>query len=153
MMEHAYAYPFVGGGMAASAAIGPIGTEPDPPYKRPSLSRQLWRGKPMASIWLETDRLGHDLHLGRTSRVLDLRQKLVVDHRGAIYRFEKPVFCSRWSCHAERSEASRLKGERVPREREVSPFGLTMTRVPHAAGAGAQRAFRIASKRAPASSS
>ena len=101
MTDHHYAYPIVGGGMAAHAAargirevdvsgpIGVIGAEPDPPYKRPPLSKQLWRGKPMAGIWLETDRLGVDLHLGRAARVLDLRRKLVVDDRGAAYRFDK----------------------------------------------------------------
>jgi NADPH-dependent 2,4-dienoyl-CoA reductase/sulfur reductase-like enzyme len=101
MMDHEYAYLIVGGGMAADAAIrgirevdangtvGLIGAEPDPPYKRPPLSKKLWHGKPLTSIWLETDRLGVDLHLGRAARVLDLRQKCVVDDRGAAYRFDK----------------------------------------------------------------
>jgi 3-phenylpropionate/trans-cinnamate dioxygenase ferredoxin reductase component len=101
MSHHHYTYLIVGGGMAADAAargirevdpdgaIGLIGAEPDPPYKRPPLSKKLWRGKALDSVWLKTDRLGVDLHLGRTARVLDLRQKQVVDDRGAVYDFDK----------------------------------------------------------------
>ena len=99
MAHHHYAYLIVGGGMAADAAargirevdpdgsIGLISAEPDPPYKRPPLSKKLWKGKALDSVWLQTDRLGVDLHLGRTARLLDLRNKRVVDDRGADYDF------------------------------------------------------------------
>jgi hypothetical protein len=55
-----YKYLIVGGGMTADAAvrrirevdrnasIGLIGTEIDPPYDRPPLSKGLWKGKPLA---------------------------------------------------------------------------------------------------------
>ena len=101
MTQHDYTYLIVGGGMAADAAargirevdangaIGLIGAEPDPPYKRPPLSKKLWHGKPLASIWLETERLGVDLHLGHAARVLDLRQKIVVDDQGTVFGFDK----------------------------------------------------------------
>src|SRR5918995_496796 len=100
-MSHHYTYLIVGGGMAADAAargirevdpdgsIGLIGAEPDPPYKRPPLSKKLWRGKSLDSVWLKTDRLVVDLHLGRTGRLLDLQQKRVVDDRGTEYGFNK----------------------------------------------------------------
>ena len=99
MIHNNYAYLIVGGGMAADAAIrgireidlhgsiGLISAEPDPPYKRPPLSKKLWHGKALDSVWLKTDRLGVDLHLGRTARVLDLRQNRVVDDRGTEYGF------------------------------------------------------------------
>jgi NADPH-dependent 2,4-dienoyl-CoA reductase/sulfur reductase-like enzyme len=101
MTHDNYRYLIVGGGMAADAAIrgirevdgngsiGLIGAEPDRPYKRPPLSKKLWQGKPLESVWLGTDKLGVDLHLGRSGRVLDLRHKLVVDDRGAEYGFDK----------------------------------------------------------------
>ena len=101
MVHDSYTYLIVGGGMAADAAvrgirevdpdgtIGLISAEPDPPYKRPPLSKKLWRGKPLDSIWLSTDQLGVDLHLGRTGRVLDLQHKRVVDDRGTEYGFDK----------------------------------------------------------------
>ncbi len=101
MSHHHYTYLIVGGGMAADAAvrgirdvdpdgvIGLIGAEPDSPYKRPPLSKKLWQGKALDTVWLKTDRLGVDFHLGRAARVLDLRQKQVVDDRGAVYNFDK----------------------------------------------------------------
>jgi NADPH-dependent 2,4-dienoyl-CoA reductase/sulfur reductase-like enzyme len=101
-MDHDnYTYLIVGGGMAADAAargirevdpdgtIGLISSEPDPPYKRPPLSKKLWQGKPLDSVWLGTDQLGVDLHLGRTGHVLDLQHKRVVDDRGTEYGFDK----------------------------------------------------------------
>ncbi len=100
MSDRHYTYLIVGGGMAAHAAVGGIreldpdssigliGAEPDPPYKRPPLSKKLWQGKAFDSIWLQTDRLGVDLHLGRSARLLDLRHKRVVDDRGAVYDFD-----------------------------------------------------------------
>lgn len=57
-MKH-YKYLIVGGGMTGDAAtrgireldengsIGMISQEPDPPYSRPSLSKGLWKGRPM----------------------------------------------------------------------------------------------------------
>lgn len=65
-----YTYLIVGGGMTADAAvrgirkvdsdgsIGLISAEPDPPYKRPPLSKGLWKGKPLDSAWLKTDSRG-----------------------------------------------------------------------------------------------
>jgi NADPH-dependent 2,4-dienoyl-CoA reductase/sulfur reductase-like enzyme len=101
-MDHDdYTYLIVGGGMAADAAvhgirevdadrsIGLISAEPDPPYKRPPLSKKLWHGKALDSVWLGTDQLGVDLHLGRTGRLLDLKHKRVVDDRGTEYGFDK----------------------------------------------------------------
>jgi 3-phenylpropionate/trans-cinnamate dioxygenase ferredoxin reductase component len=101
MVHDNYSYLIVGGGMAADAAVhgirevdadgtlGLISAEPDPPYKRPPLSKKLWRGKPLDSVWLGTDQLGVDLHLGRTGRLLDLQHKRVVDDRGTEYGFDK----------------------------------------------------------------
>ncbi len=101
-MDHArYTYLIVGGGMAADAAahgirevdpdgtIGLISSEPDPPYKRPPLSKKLWQGKPLESVWLGTDQLGVEIHLGRSGRLLDLQHKRVVDDRGTEYGFDK----------------------------------------------------------------
>jgi 3-phenylpropionate/trans-cinnamate dioxygenase ferredoxin reductase subunit len=101
MVHDNYSYLIVGGGMAADAAvhgirevdadgtIGLLSAEPDPPYKRPPLSKKLWHGKPLDSVWLGTDQLGVDLHLGRTGRLLDLQHNRVVDDRGTEYGFDK----------------------------------------------------------------
>jgi NADPH-dependent 2,4-dienoyl-CoA reductase/sulfur reductase-like enzyme len=99
-MTH-YPYLIVGGGMTADAAvrgireldsksaIGLIGAEPDPPYSRPPLSKALWKGEPVESVWRGTADVGVDLHLGRRVTSLDLPAKTVVDDHGERYGFDK----------------------------------------------------------------
>src|SRR5690349_10328955 len=99
-MEHAYDYLIVGGGMAADAAakairaadatasIGILGAESEPPYERPPLSKALWKGdKTLASIDLQTAASGAELHLGRRVRTLDRAGHRVVDDRGDSWRY------------------------------------------------------------------
>jgi 3-phenylpropionate/trans-cinnamate dioxygenase ferredoxin reductase subunit len=99
-MTH-YNYLIIGGGMTADAAVcgirdvdakgsvGVIGEEPHPPYDRPPLSKKLWRGKPLESIWRKTETLDVDLHLGRVVQTLDLPNKQVIDDQGHAHSFEK----------------------------------------------------------------
>jgi len=96
-----YKYLIIGGGMTADAAargirdvdangsIGLIGSESDPPYNRPPLSKKLWQGKPFESIWRATAAKGADLHLGRTVRSLDPQAKVATDDQGETYTYEK----------------------------------------------------------------
>jgi 3-phenylpropionate/trans-cinnamate dioxygenase ferredoxin reductase subunit len=96
-----YPYLIIGGGMTADAAvrgireldptspIGLIGAETDPPYARPPLSKALWKGEPLESVWRKTGEAGVELHLGRRVTTLDLGRKRVVDDRGTEYRFER----------------------------------------------------------------
>jgi 3-phenylpropionate/trans-cinnamate dioxygenase ferredoxin reductase subunit len=96
-----YKYLIIGGGMSADAAIGGIrqadpsgsigliGSEQHPPYNRPPLSKDLWKGKSVDSIWRRTDRQGVDFHLGRSVNGLDVKQKQVVDDHGVAYAWEK----------------------------------------------------------------
>ena len=98
---HDYTYLIVGGGMTGDAAargirevdpkgsIGLIGAEHDPPYKRPPLSKGLWKGEPEEGIWLNTAGKGVEMHLGRTVRGLDLDRKRVTDDSGTVYGFDK----------------------------------------------------------------
>jgi 3-phenylpropionate/trans-cinnamate dioxygenase ferredoxin reductase component len=95
-----YKYLILGGGMTADAAIGGIrqadpsgaigliGDDPYSPYNRPPLSKALWKGKPLDSIWRRTDRHGVDLHLGRSARFLDPQAKQVTDDQGTIYTWD-----------------------------------------------------------------
>ncbi|HEX6201951.1 MAG TPA: FAD-dependent oxidoreductase [Thermoanaerobaculia bacterium] len=104
-MNH-YPYLVLGGGMTADAAVrglreldaerpvGLIGAEPDPPYARPPLSKALWKGEPLASVWRKTEEAGVDLHLGRRATALDLAAKQVTDDRGATYGFDKLLFAT-----------------------------------------------------------
>jgi 3-phenylpropionate/trans-cinnamate dioxygenase ferredoxin reductase component len=89
-----YQYLIVGGGMTADAAVrgiravdpkGTIGLfsqEPDPPYKRPPLSKGLWLGKSVDQTWLKTDSLSVEMHLATGIATIDPRRKTVRDDRG-----------------------------------------------------------------------
>jgi len=99
-MPH-YPYLIVGAGMTADAAvrgireldaqgaIGVIGTEADPPYARPPLTKALWKGDPLDSVWKWTAQAGAQLHLGRRATALDLGGKTVTDDGGATYTYDK----------------------------------------------------------------
>jgi 3-phenylpropionate/trans-cinnamate dioxygenase ferredoxin reductase subunit len=96
-----FKYLIIGGGMTAVAAmkgireidpqgsIGVVGMEPDSPYKRPPLSKGLWKGKPLDSIWLKTDELQAKFFLGRRIVSLDPGNLTVQDDQGATYQGEK----------------------------------------------------------------
>jgi NADPH-dependent 2,4-dienoyl-CoA reductase/sulfur reductase-like enzyme len=96
-----YTYLIVGGGMTGAAAvngirevdasgtIGVIGAESHPPYDRPPLSKGLWKGKPLDSIWRKLPERSVNLHLGRKATALDPRQKRVTDDQGAVHGYDK----------------------------------------------------------------
>ncbi len=99
-MNRHYQYLIVGGGMAADAAvrgirdvdpngaIGMIGEDPDPPYKRPWLSKGLWKGESLDRIWLKTADKGVEMHLGRRVERFDLAENRVQDDQGDSFRFD-----------------------------------------------------------------
>jgi len=86
-----YEYLIIGGGMTAAATvdgirqvdstggIGLISAELDAPYDRPPLSKALWKGKPLDSIWRTTENKGVTVHLGRVVKEIVPKQKRVVD--------------------------------------------------------------------------
>jgi len=96
-----YRYLIIGGGMTGDAAaqgireldpdgaIGLIGAEHDPPYKRPPLTKDLWKGKPLESIWRHTQDRNVDLHLGRHAEAIDVQDKRITDDRGDTYTYDK----------------------------------------------------------------
>ncbi len=99
-MTH-YTYMIVGGGMTGYAAVrgirevDPTGSivlfseESDMPYKRPPLSKKLWAGKRLETIWNKTQDLGVEIYLGRTVETIDPRDKSVADTLGNQYTFDK----------------------------------------------------------------
>lgn len=96
-----YKYLIVGTGMTADAAvrgireldpdgtIGMIGNDHNPPYNRPPLTKALWKGKSLDSIWRRTQEFTVDMHLGRTVRSIDPGEKEVIDDQGIAYQYEK----------------------------------------------------------------
>jgi NADPH-dependent 2,4-dienoyl-CoA reductase/sulfur reductase-like enzyme len=98
---HNYCYLIVGAGMAADAAvkgireidvngsIGIIGQEPHHPYARPPLSKKLWKGKQLESIWLGTEGIGVTIHTGRRAVALDAATHEIRDDRGESYHYDR----------------------------------------------------------------
>jgi NADPH-dependent 2,4-dienoyl-CoA reductase/sulfur reductase-like enzyme len=70
-------------------SIGLISAEPDRPYNRPPLSKGLWKGKSLHSIWRKKVDQSVELHLGRTVTGLDVAGKRVTDDQGTEMTFEK----------------------------------------------------------------
>jgi NADPH-dependent 2,4-dienoyl-CoA reductase/sulfur reductase-like enzyme len=96
-----YKYLIVGGGMTADSAvsgireldsngsIGLISADSDVPYDRPPLTKALWKGKPLESIWRHTKDHKVDIHLQRTVKAVDVEQKTVSDDKNETYSFDK----------------------------------------------------------------
>ena len=96
-----YQYLIIGGGMTADAAatgireVDPVGTigmisaDRHPPYNRPPLSKGLWKGEAVESIWRGTEARGVKLHLGRRVVGIHAHAKSVTDDRGSVHTFQK----------------------------------------------------------------
>jgi 3-phenylpropionate/trans-cinnamate dioxygenase ferredoxin reductase component len=95
-----YRYLIIGGGMAAAAAvdgiregdstgdIGMISADLDAPYDRPPLSKGLWKGTPLDSIWRKTQDKGVKAHLGRVVKEIVAGQKRVADDKGDLFTYQ-----------------------------------------------------------------
>jgi len=99
-MPH-YDYLIIGGGMTADAAvqgireldaagsIGIVSMEADTPYNRPPLTKALWKGEPVDSIWRHTEKKRAQLHLERRVEKIEIQAKRVLDNQGNVYTFNK----------------------------------------------------------------
>jgi NADPH-dependent 2,4-dienoyl-CoA reductase/sulfur reductase-like enzyme len=96
-----YKYIIVGGGMAADAAVRGIrgfdasGTiailtaEKNPPYKRPPLSKALWKGEAVDSIWKKTSEAGAEVLTSIVVTSVDTKTKSVATAEGTKFSYEK----------------------------------------------------------------
>ncbi|MDK2981698.1 MAG: 3-phenylpropionate/trans-cinnamate dioxygenase ferredoxin reductase component [Chloroflexota bacterium] len=96
-----YRYVIIGGGMTADAAVEGIrekdsegsilviSSEPDPPYKRPPLSKSLWKKTPIEKIWLGTAEKEADLKLEQRVTQIDKEKKMVTTAAGDSYHYDK----------------------------------------------------------------
>ena len=73
----------------STGRIGLISAELDAPYDRPPLSKGLWKGKPLDSIWRKTENKGVTVHLGRSVNEIVPQQKRVVDNKGNALTYGK----------------------------------------------------------------
>jgi NADPH-dependent 2,4-dienoyl-CoA reductase/sulfur reductase-like enzyme len=70
----------------------PSGLSPQKTIRRttvPPLSKGLWKGEPIETIWRGTAELGVELHRGRSVRHVDLHAKQVTDDTGQVYAFDR----------------------------------------------------------------
>lgn len=96
-----YKYIIIGGGMTADAAvagirevdadgtIGIISSETNSPYNRPPLSKGLWKGKPLETIFRQASKENAEINLERSAKSIDRNNKLVTDEQGRNYTYEK----------------------------------------------------------------
>jgi 3-phenylpropionate/trans-cinnamate dioxygenase ferredoxin reductase subunit len=96
-----YKYIIVGGGMTADSAVKGIrevdkegnialfSEEKDPPYNRPPLSKSLWKGDPVDSIWRGTESEKIDFFKSTTVSSVDASTKTVKTANGKTYSFDK----------------------------------------------------------------
>lgn len=96
-----YPYLIIGAGITGAAAIrgirkqdptsriGIITDEPHPPYKRPFLSKALWKGISYDKVWIKIDMQHIDLHLSTSIIRIDRNNKQVVDNLGTVYGYDK----------------------------------------------------------------
>lgn len=91
----------IGGGLAAHAAMqairetGETGSillvsdEADPPYNRPPLSKGLWKGEPVDTIWRPMDASGAELRLNTRIVALDPNHKTATSAAGDVFGYDK----------------------------------------------------------------
>ncbi len=106
MTTSTYRYLVVGGGMTGDAvcqgireadadgAICLVGEEQHAPYKRPPLTKGLWKGGSEETIWRNTADRGVDLRLGRRIVSIDLGAGRAVDDAGDEYAYERLVLAT-----------------------------------------------------------
>lgn len=94
-------YLIIGGGMTADAAvegirqvdpsgsIGLISAENHPPYNRPPLSKGLWKGKSVETIFRQASKGDVQTFLGTVVKSINPQEKQVEDERGQSYTYEK----------------------------------------------------------------
>jgi NADPH-dependent 2,4-dienoyl-CoA reductase/sulfur reductase-like enzyme len=109
-MTH-YKYLIIGAGMTADAAVKGIreldpngsiallGNESNPPYDRPLLTKGLWKGKPLDSIWRKTEEHKADLLLGRKVLSIDPQKKQVQDDHQESYTYQKLLLATGGTPH------------------------------------------------------
>lgn len=105
-----YRYVIIGGGMSADAAVEGIrekdakgsilviSSEPDPPYKRPPLSKALWKKTPLEKIWLNTAAKKADVILNQRVVNVDKDEKIVTTAAGDAYHYEKLLLATGGKC-------------------------------------------------------
>ena len=95
------AYLIIGGGLAADAAVRGIrevdqrgsilivSDEEVPPYARPPLSKALWKGTAVDTIWRHTELIDARLRLGTRIVALDPASRRATDAEGEPFTYDR----------------------------------------------------------------
>ncbi|MFZ1082969.1 MAG: FAD-dependent oxidoreductase [Candidatus Kryptoniota bacterium] len=96
-----YKYIIVGGGMTADSALNGIreidksgsvaafSEEENPPYNRPPLSKSLWKGDSVDSIWRKTEKENIDFFISTPIVSINTSHKTVTTSNGKVHHYEK----------------------------------------------------------------
>jgi NAD(P)H-nitrite reductase large subunit len=114
-------YLVIGSGRAADAAVrdirevDPVGSvlvvsdADDPPYDRPPLSKALWNGGVVETIWRHTDLAGVELCLGTRIVAIDRSAKTAIHANGTAIAYERLLLATGGTPpHLCRSDASTI---------------------------------------------
>jgi 3-phenylpropionate/trans-cinnamate dioxygenase ferredoxin reductase subunit len=124
-------YLIIGGGMTADSAISGIrqidpkgsinlvSLEPYLPYNRPPLSKGLWKGDPIESIWRKTVYQDTHSYLGHEILKLDLQNRSATDEQGTTYSFDKLLLAT-----GGRPRKFSFKSDRIIYFRTLSDYEL-----------------------------
>lgn len=70
-------------------AITVLSAEKYLPYDRPPLSKKLWTGRPLDSIWREIEAAGADFRLNTRAVMGDPVAQTLTDNHGSVYHYDK----------------------------------------------------------------
>ncbi len=96
-----YKYVIAGGGLAADSAVQGIrevddsgsiavfSEEKDRPYNRPPLSKGLWKGDPIESVWRKGEYRNTEIFTSTRITAIDTSEKIVRTRDGATHHYEK----------------------------------------------------------------
>jgi len=70
-------------------SIGLISAERNPPYSRPPLSKDLWKGKPEEKIWRKTEEFNAEIILNTRIVSLETKNKSAEDDKGKVFSFDR----------------------------------------------------------------
>jgi NADPH-dependent 2,4-dienoyl-CoA reductase/sulfur reductase-like enzyme len=72
-----------------NGSIGLLSDETHPPYNRPPLSKGLWKGKPLETIFRKSSKENAQIYLGRRAERIDPQSRKVIDDQGQSHSYEK----------------------------------------------------------------
>lgn len=74
--------------------VGLITSEPNVPYNRPPLSKALWKGEPVDSIWRKVKNKAVEIHLDTIVKEIDPTQRQVFSTHQEVFSYEKLLFAT-----------------------------------------------------------